>query len=326
MDRLSILRRLNLNLLPIMYELLKTGSVTEAAARLNLTQSTVSGSLRQLRGIFGDDLLVPVGRQMIPTTISLKLFPELERLIGEISNFVYPETFDPNSSAREFNLFMADYFASFIMPNLLTFIKSEAPSVSVRINSHPRVTWEQMRRGIYDVAVIPDRPENWANFGNDHDHSMLDVKILFEEKMVGVRRATSAGAKMTIEEYLNHPHVQYFRDDKEASIEQAALQRYGYAQYTKIYVPNFWLIPKLVVEDNLIGVLPQSFAKMCSHHFAIDVFAPPIQIDPFSVVAITLNREIQHADIVWILYMIEKAIGRGSRSALNDPVGPAPGI
>ena len=57
-DALQTLRSLNLNLIPILYELLHCASVSETARRLHLTQSAVSGSLGQLRILFKDELLV----------------------------------------------------------------------------------------------------------------------------------------------------------------------------------------------------------------------------------------------------------------------------
>ncbi len=61
------LRAVNLNLLPVLRELLRERSVTRAAEKLHLTQSGVSEALSRLRYHFQDELLVRVGRKMIPT-------------------------------------------------------------------------------------------------------------------------------------------------------------------------------------------------------------------------------------------------------------------
>lgn len=60
-----MLRGVNLNLLPILRELLRERNVTAAAKRLNLTQSGVSEALGRLRVQFGDELLVKTGRRMV---------------------------------------------------------------------------------------------------------------------------------------------------------------------------------------------------------------------------------------------------------------------
>ena len=56
------LRKVNLDLLPVLHELLRTKSVTRTAQSFNMTQPAVSRALRQLRGALDDQLLVSSGR------------------------------------------------------------------------------------------------------------------------------------------------------------------------------------------------------------------------------------------------------------------------
>lgn len=77
-----MLRGVNLNLLPILRELLRERNVTAAAKRLNLTQSGVSEALGRLRVQFGDELLVKTGRRMVPTALALEIAPRLEDLLA----------------------------------------------------------------------------------------------------------------------------------------------------------------------------------------------------------------------------------------------------
>src|SRR5215471_14403826 len=56
------LHRVNLDLLPILHELLRTRSVTRTARSFNMTQPAVSRALRQLRAAFEDELLISLGR------------------------------------------------------------------------------------------------------------------------------------------------------------------------------------------------------------------------------------------------------------------------
>jgi DNA-binding transcriptional LysR family regulator len=49
------LRRLDLNLLSILKAVLESGTLTSAAAQLNLSQPTVSAGLAKLRTLIGDE-------------------------------------------------------------------------------------------------------------------------------------------------------------------------------------------------------------------------------------------------------------------------------
>ena len=57
-------QQFDLNLLVALDALLTDKSVTRAGARMNLSQSAMSGTLARLRDVFHDELLVPVGRGM----------------------------------------------------------------------------------------------------------------------------------------------------------------------------------------------------------------------------------------------------------------------
>lgn len=66
-DQMKDLRSVDLNLLVDLDALLSMRSVTEAARRLNLSQSAMSGSLSRLRRLFDDPLMVRNGRVLVLT-------------------------------------------------------------------------------------------------------------------------------------------------------------------------------------------------------------------------------------------------------------------
>lgn len=61
------LTSVNLNLLVTLDSLLKEKNVTRAAARLGISQSAMSHTLRRMRTLFNDPLFVSTPRGMIPT-------------------------------------------------------------------------------------------------------------------------------------------------------------------------------------------------------------------------------------------------------------------
>jgi len=71
------LRKVNLDLLPVLHELLRTKSVTRTAQSFNMTQPAVSRALRQLRGALDDQILVSSGR-------SARLTDRAETLAGPL--------------------------------------------------------------------------------------------------------------------------------------------------------------------------------------------------------------------------------------------------
>ncbi|MBB3101061.1 DNA-binding transcriptional LysR family regulator [Actinoplanes campanulatus] len=77
--------RLDLNLLVALDVLLRERSVTRAAERLDLTQPTLSASLRRLRRHVKDELLVRVGNRNELIPLGVVLAPLVATALGVVS-------------------------------------------------------------------------------------------------------------------------------------------------------------------------------------------------------------------------------------------------
>src|SRR6185312_9808756 len=102
-------RNLDLNLLRVFAVVAETGSVTEAASRLYLTQPAVSAALRRLTTAVGAPLFARSGRGLTLTSRGKRLrdglHPHLERLIDAALS---PPEFDPKTSDRTIRLGLSD--------------------------------------------------------------------------------------------------------------------------------------------------------------------------------------------------------------------------
>ena len=74
----SLMSKLDYNLLLVLRALMEERSVTRAAARLGLTQSSMSNALNRLRVALGDRVLEREGNLMVPTTAARALWNDLE--------------------------------------------------------------------------------------------------------------------------------------------------------------------------------------------------------------------------------------------------------
>src|SRR5215470_3512134 len=113
-------RDLDLNLLRVFAIVAETGSVTEAASRLYLTQPAVSAALRRLTAAVGAPLFARSGRGVVLTSRGSRLadgvHPHLERLIDAA---LAPPTFDPMTSDRTLRLGLSDSAEQWLLPKLL---------------------------------------------------------------------------------------------------------------------------------------------------------------------------------------------------------------
>jgi DNA-binding transcriptional LysR family regulator len=149
-----MLRGVNLNLLPILRELLRERNVTAAAKRLNLTQSGVSEALGRLRVQFGDELLVKTGRRMVPTALALEIAPRLEDLLATTEDLLRPVRFNPAYSDREIRIATGDTVALALGKGLLQRLAAQAPRTTIQFVSTEAPMRANLEEGKIDFLII----------------------------------------------------------------------------------------------------------------------------------------------------------------------------
>ncbi len=125
-------RDLDLNLLRVFVVVADTGSVTQAAARLYLTQPAVSAALRRLTTAVGAPLFVRHGRGVVLSSQGERLLatarPHLQALVD--ATLATPP-FDAASSDRTLRIGLSDAAEMWLLPALLRVLDREAPRMRV---------------------------------------------------------------------------------------------------------------------------------------------------------------------------------------------------
>ena len=146
----------DLNHLVALDSLLQEQSVSRAASRLHVTQSTMSGVLSRLREQFDDKLLVQVGRRMVPTTMGAALARPLRDVILQIQATIDTSLeFDPSTAARHFRMIASDYVSGVLLPAPLRAVKALAPGVTFEILSNTGKARMAVKSGDVDLAFLP---------------------------------------------------------------------------------------------------------------------------------------------------------------------------
>ncbi|NJO97446.1 MAG: LysR family transcriptional regulator [Pleurocapsa sp. CRU_1_2] len=135
------LRQLDLNLLIALDVLITEASVTKAADKLNLSQSAMSYSLKKLRIILNDDILIRTSREMEVTPYARQISDRIRQILREIqSTLLEQEIFDPTTANETFKIATSDYVEATIGPNLLQQLNAQAPGMRIRISNLDKET------------------------------------------------------------------------------------------------------------------------------------------------------------------------------------------
>lgn len=294
---------LDINLLLALDALLQDQNVTHAAARLNITQSALSGRLTRLRRIFNDPLFVPSssGRGMTPTSHTLALKPELQRLLQQLTQFVQSaHVFDPATSERTFRIAAMDNPAAILAPALLPLIRARAPAVRVAfILPDKSQVNEQLERGEVDlfIGTAQDATPN------------LIGRLLFDEEFltaqrIGHPRGTGPLSLDTFCE-LDHLLISTSGGMFNGMIDEA-LADLGRQRRVTVSVQSYALAPLILDSTDCICTLPKRFLQRFTSH--LELFTPPLTLDTFSMKLFwhsTVNTDPAHR---WLRSMVFDAV------------------
>lgn len=135
----------DLNLLIPLRALLEEANVTRAGQRVNLGQSSMSSALSRLRIVFGDELLVRVGREYELTPFARLLLPQVQATVPLLERLLSngPDS-DPRQAHRTFTIMATDYGLMRIQ-HALSAVLEEAPGIDVSLLPLPERPMESER-------------------------------------------------------------------------------------------------------------------------------------------------------------------------------------
>lgn len=194
------LEKLDLNLLVVIDALLRTSSVTVAAAELNLTQSAVSSALKRARAHFEDEILFYDGQKMSPTPFGQSIagiVPEMVMRLRALSRM--RATTDLVSLNRQFTVIASDYVAAVFLSSVSKRLSTEAPGVSLAIVPFSEDSMDRFNRGKIDFMIGP-------SFWSAAD---LNRAALFEDgfKCLVCKSNPLCQTGLTLDRFLSSPHV-----------------------------------------------------------------------------------------------------------------------
>lgn len=264
--------RLDLNLLVALDALLAERNITRASERVHLSQSAMSGTLARLREYFGDELLVQVGRRMVPTPLGEYLVEPVREILLKIETTIQARPqFDPATSRRHFKLLMSDYVSTVLMTPALPRLQQLAPHLSFELLPYSDGQWESLERGEIDFLIMP------TEYLRDGQPS----ETLFTDSYTCVAWSENplVGDSITLDQYLELGHVVVrFGQQRLPAYDEWFFSRFGHARRIEIVAASFSSIPQFVVGTTRIATIHRRLARFCAKYLPLKFVAPPIEM------------------------------------------------
>jgi DNA-binding transcriptional LysR family regulator len=286
-------RKIDLNLLVALEALIAERNVTKAAARLNLSQPALSAQLNRLRDIFGDPLLIPAQRGMIPTQRALELHQPLHEALEQVRGVVANETpFDPLTAEATVSMAATDYVQYAVLMRLTLALQREAPGIRIAWrHMDGRIISGQMEKGEVDIGFIT--PES----APDH----LRARKLYDERYVCIARR-------------NHPAIDRGIDLQSfASLDKviasprgggfigptdAALEAHGLKRRVVLSVASFLMVPEVVARSDLVAIVPERLVRDRADR--LQIMDPPLPVAGFTISLVWHDRTTAHPAQRWL--------------------------
>src|SRR5215207_1571389 len=235
------LSRVDLNLLVHLDALLTERSVTRAAARVGLSQSSMSHNLARLRSLFSDELLTrgPQGLRLTPR--ALALVEPVQAALTQIQALVSrDEAFDPGTAERTFRVGLPDSMEILIVPSLLAYLREVAPGIHLRLYN---IDANRM-----DLAI------GYGDFAQGQAHHKR--RLLFTEAYLCMFNAERTGitAPISLDDYLRLPHLltSLRHGWGEHGVVDDALGKLGLRRTVVLTTPRFLVVPYLVARAPVV--------------------------------------------------------------------------
>ena len=255
-DLVARLHKVNLDLLPVLHELLRTRSVTRTAQSFNMTQPAVSRALRQLRDAFGDPLLVSPGRNARLTDRAETLAGPLGRTLSDLDLLLKPAgPFDPASEPVHLVINTADYVTQLLAPILSEICAKEAPHVVLEF------TWTGIRSA--DDLTRVDFMIGPRAFGQKLGKRLGSLP-LWRDEMVCIAAATNRAipARITPSQFQAARYVAFRRDLRSPQDIHVLLQPTSTLEAAPVCtVPNFLVLGAIVEKSDCIALVPRKVAR-----------------------------------------------------------------
>jgi len=274
--------RIDLNLLTYLDVLLRERNVTRAASQLGISQPAMSNSLRRLRVMFDDPLLVRTSEGMTPTERAEQLKPVIRSVLSTVDKAVQPQkSFDPAGSERVFRIMASDYAESTLVRPILRRLRQEAPGVILDIMTPSDVTFLDVEQGKVDMAInrFDEIPESFhqQTIWSDNFACLFSVDNPILQDF-------------TLDSYLQAQHIWVSKtgmgvgvgmnpgDVQHLGWVDEALTRMKKKRRISVFTRHYQAAMLLAEEKDLIVTIPERAARMQKDNPRLVVKRPPFRI------------------------------------------------
>ena len=277
----------DLNLLVCFDALMRERNVSRAAGQLNISQPAMSNSLKRLRSLLDDPLLVRTTGGMEPTERALELEPLIRQSLSLAEAALSPiDDFDPSESQRVFRILVTDYVEGTLISKLVKYLQIHAPHITLDILTLSDASFQDLEKGKVDLVInrFDEIPQSFHQ------------RLVWEDSFSClVNKGHPLIKNNTLEEYLAAAHLWVSKtgigiatgmtqeNNRKRSWIDDALIELECERNIRVFTRHYQIIPLLMEGTDLITTLPSRAAYSYSSHKELVVIELPFYVKPIEI-------------------------------------------
>ncbi len=269
-----VLRRIDLNLLPVFDAVYRSRSVRLAAEELAMSTSALSHALSRLRSALNDPLFYREGHRMCPSVYASQLAPS----IASALKFLNQELTRARCAAAStdcMQIAITDFTAFCVFPTLMHHLQREAPGLRFELRYLPHSpALTELLAGEVDLALGFNTPDEPA-------HPDLEEINWLRDEYVVISQANRTA--LTLDAYLAARHLVVTPWNERQGVLDCELERQGYSRQVAMKTPSMLSAPFIIEQSDLLMALPRRAAETMARAARLTIFPLPFPVPPFDV-------------------------------------------
>ncbi|WP_394200358.1 LysR family transcriptional regulator [Shewanella waksmanii] len=294
------LKQFDLNLLRVFTVVCRTGSFSQAAEELSLTQSSVSNAIARLKARVGEALFVREGRGVRPTAAALDLYEHLQQPLAQVEQIVAGfEEFDPQTSERIFKVYANDTVIELLQASVEQYLQGTKLSVVFKetpIQEQDFLMDIQTEK--VDLAIDISKPMELG----------FNSQALMQERIVCIARQGHPRIhnRLSYQQYFDEKHVVF--NLRRFNLNVLDMLTPNVMPQRKIYSEQSSLLSMIATasKSDALAIVTESYARKYAQLFELQVLEPPFEIRPLDIQMIWANRLSQNKANVWLREMLQQ--------------------
>lgn len=262
---------MDLNLIRIFTTIYESKSITESAKILNVTQPSISYSLKKLRQNFNDELFIRSHTTMLPTTKAEKIYKTFKSVLHDIDDLIWhEEQFNIGQAKGKIKIAVSDLGALFFIPYIYKRLNLMAPHVQLDVIQLDNKTIKNsMLNKDVDLCIC-----------NKTDHlNMFQFDSILKDEYIGIVDKHQNLEGLQLQDYC------FISVSSHAGHKCIEDWMHKNALNIKMRVPNFNLLESVIKNHKHIAIVPYTLTK----HLHTDIHIIDLPFD-FPVLEVGIYR------------------------------------